>query len=175
MKYLILLRGFNIGGRTVKSADLRSNFEKAGFKNAQTVLATGNVLIESNENLTQLKAKIEKMLEATFNHSVKVLAVSKPMLEEIINAYPFHNVASDTHCYVIFTDNSEEKKLADQAKNLDDNFEAVQLGQGVVYWRVLKGHTLDSDFAKILTKFSRQNFTTSRNLNTLEKCLAKAG
>ena len=48
MMYAVLLGGVNIGGRTVKSDELKQSFIKAGFKNPQTVLASGNVIISSD-------------------------------------------------------------------------------------------------------------------------------
>ena len=47
MKYAVLLGAVNVGKRTVKSDALKIAFEKGGFENPQTVLATGNVVIQS--------------------------------------------------------------------------------------------------------------------------------
>ena len=41
--YIALLRGVNVGGITVKSADLSAVFESLGFESVRTVLASGNV------------------------------------------------------------------------------------------------------------------------------------
>jgi uncharacterized protein (DUF1697 family) len=49
--------------------------------------------------------------------------------------------------------------------------ERVAAGEGVVYWRVDKGSTLKSNFAKLLTKAKYRDFNTNRNLNTLRKLL----
>lgn len=174
MKYALLLRGVNIGGRTIKSADLRACFEAAGFEGADTVLQTGNVLIESAAQDTgKLKRKIEKLLEESFGYSVSVQVVGAERLAEIIKAYPFRNVGRDMHRYVIFVERGMEGDLAALGSDLDDAMEAVRVGNGVVYWRVLKGNTLDSAFGKRLAKFSATNFTTTRNMNTLEKVSAR--
>jgi uncharacterized protein (DUF1697 family) len=172
MKYAIFLRGINIGGRTLKSVDLKQCFEKAGFSGAQTVLATGNVLIESNENPERLKQTVEKMLESTFHFPVKVMVVNIKKLTEIVNNFPFQDAGPEFHRYVIFKDKQPDAAMLATIK-LDGNLEVVQSGEHVIYWKVLKGRTLDSDFAKALAKTAAKNFSTTRNLNTLEKILAK--
>lgn len=168
-KYVALLRGVNIGGRTVKSADLKACFIHAGFANAQTVLATGNVVLESNKTAENLKLDIEKFLLETFDFPIKNCVISSSTLEKIIKNYPFSSAETDYHRYVIFMDSSFEI----DSSNLDKNLEAVKSGDGVIYWRVLKGRTLDSDFAKSLAKHSNSHFSTTRNLNTLEKIITK--
>lgn len=44
-KYAALLRGVNVGGITMKMADMRDALETAGFAGVTTVLASGNVLL----------------------------------------------------------------------------------------------------------------------------------
>jgi hypothetical protein len=57
-----------------------------------------------------------------------------------------------------------------EATNLSAD-EQIALGDGVIYWRVKKGLTLDSAFAHYLTKSKYKAFNTNRNLNTLQKML----
>jgi uncharacterized protein (DUF1697 family) len=51
------------------------------------------------------------------------------------------------------------------------NGERVAAGDGVIYWRVDKGSTLQSRFGKLLTKARYRDFNTNRNLRTLRKLL----
>jgi uncharacterized protein (DUF1697 family) len=172
MKYIALLRGINIGKRTIKSDELKSCFEKAGFAGVQTVLATGNVILESGDKADKLKQNIEKLLESKFNFPVKVKVMDAGKLAGIIQNFPFQDAGSEYHRYVIFKDEQlDASELA--TVRLDDKLEAIQPGENVIYWRVLKGHTLDSDFARQSAKAAAKTFSTTRNLNTLEKILAK--
>jgi len=43
-RYVALLAGINVGGRTIKMADLKALFESLGFTEVKTLLASGNVL-----------------------------------------------------------------------------------------------------------------------------------
>ncbi len=175
MKYVVLLRGVNVGGRTIKMAELRACFEAAGFGNVTTVLQTGNVVIDSDEtDSDKLRQAVEALLSETFHYPAKVLVITPERLEEVIRLYPFQNQGQEFHRYAVFTEDGFEKELARGAVGPDETIEAVSPGNGVVYWRVLKGHTLDSTFGKYLSKAAGKHFVTNRNLNTLEKIVAKS-
>lgn len=174
MQYIILLRGVNVGGRTIKMAELKSCFESNDFRKVATVLQTGNVILESEENKpAKLRREVEDLLSHTFDYPARVLVLSPEALKAVVENYPFSDHGPEFHRYAVFTEKGFEKELVDQAGKLDKNIEAVAAGEGVVYWRVLKGHTLDSSFGKYIGKAATKNFLTTRNLNTLEKILKK--
>lgn len=174
MQYIILLRGVNVGGRTIKMAELKSCFEKNGYENVQTVLQTGNVIMDTSaKSSTKLQQQIETELTAAFNYSAKVLVITPTQLQETLEAFPYKNPGSDFHRYIVFTENGFEKELVTGCGNLDKDVEVVKAGKNVVYWRVLKGNTLDSAFGKYMNKAAAKYFITNRNMNTLEKILAK--
>jgi uncharacterized protein (DUF1697 family) len=170
--YVAFLRGINVGGRIVKMADLQSCLHQLGLENIKTYLQSGNVSFESPEKSTDvLKKQIEKSLTDTFGYPAKVQVFSHDKLAAIVAANPFKDADATKHQYVIFMENGLESELCNEAKELDDNQEMVECGQGVVYWKVHKGNTLKSSFAKQLTKAKYKDFNTNRNVNTLQKML----
>jgi uncharacterized protein (DUF1697 family) len=169
-KYVVFLRGVNVGGRTIKMDDLRANLEKAGFKDAKTYLQSGNVVLQSDKDESDLKQRIEKLLAKTYNYPAKAQVVSLENLQEIVAGNPFGNAPKDYHQYVIFLENDLEAPLIAEAGKMLE--EQVETGQGVVYWKVQKGMSLKSKFAKLLTKSKYKEFNTVRNINTLQKILA---
>ncbi len=174
-QYVAFLRGINVGGRTIKMADLQACLKRAGFENVSTVLQTGNVLFGSGEpNPKKLKQTIEALLSKTFGFDAKVQVLTIPALVKVIKSYPFTVNGTDAHRYVIFVENGLEKELAKVANGLDANVEAIKAGEGVLYWRVRKGSTLDSVFGKHFTKNTAKDSATNRNMNTLEKIVAKS-
>jgi uncharacterized protein (DUF1697 family) len=169
-KYVAFLRGVNVGGRIVKMAELNACLEAAGFSDVKTYLQSGNVVFESDKSQAALKAELETLLSKTFNYPAKVQVVAIAKLKEIIKDNPFSNAPADYHQYVIFIENSLETQLvAEAGKQLG---EQVQAGDGVVYWKVKKGETLKTPFAKLLTKSKYKEFNTNRNINTLQKITA---
>lgn len=174
MEYIILLRGINVGGRTLKMAELKACFEQAGYRNVRTVLQTGNVIAESRgRDGEKLRRQVETLLSDTFGFAAKVRVMTPEDLRAVVNAFPFSEGGPGAHRYAVFTEIGFEKELIRQAGQLEDRLEAVSPGKGVVYWRVQKGSTLTSDFGKYMDKAARTHFLTNRNLNTLDKILAK--
>lgn len=173
MQYIILLRGINTGGRTIRMTDLKACLEKAGFSEVTTVLQTGNVLLEAaGTGKDKLKARVEKALAAGFDYPAQVLVLTAAELEEVIRRYPFHH-GPEFHRYAVFTEKGAEAVLCDGSGTTESETEEFSPGTGVVYWRVLRGHTLDSSFGKHLSRAAAKVFLTNRNLNTLEKILAR--
>jgi uncharacterized protein (DUF1697 family) len=60
MKYVALLLGIGPSNPNMHGAKLKEAAESAGFKNVQTLLASGNMIFESN---IKDQSKIETMLE----------------------------------------------------------------------------------------------------------------
>ncbi|HVV66745.1 MAG TPA: DUF1697 domain-containing protein [Candidatus Saccharimonadales bacterium] len=170
-KYVALLRGVNVGGRIVKMADLKTCLEKAGLENVVTVLQSGNVVFESQLSSADLKKVIETTLTETFAYPAKAQVLSMNRLQKIVDGYPFGTASDRQHDYVIFIENALEEALLGETYNLAPG-EQVQGGEGVVYWRVDKGLTLKSSFAKVLAKSKYRDLNTNRNIKTLKKLLA---
>ena len=166
--WVALLRGVNVGGRTIKMAELRTALEEAGFENVETVLQSGNATFDSADGSARLKDQLERTLRERFGYDAKVQVIERERLSKIIDAYPFGKADVSQHDYVIFLERGLERELAAEEVELGRQ-ERVAAGDGVVYWRVDKGSTLKTNFAKLLTKVKYRDFNTNRNLNTLRK------
>ena len=168
-KYVAFLRGINVGGRIVKMAELKACCEGAGLQNVSTVLQTGNVIFESDES--ELKSVIESALTKTFEYPAKAQIIELDELRQIIKSYPFDSSDENMQHYVIFMENDLEKVLFNVVESLDTQIDSLAEGNGVLYWRVQKGMTLKSVFAKFLTKSKYRLYNTIRNIKTLKKLI----
>ena len=167
---IALLRGVNVGGVTVKSAQLADVFRGLGFSDVRTVLASGNVLFAGAGSHAEQAAAIERGLSEEFGYPARVIVTDQPAVASIVDAYPFPEV-DDRQPYVIFTgEPTDVAALTDAAAGLDDEIERVQPGDGVLYWEVRKGMSTDSTFSKRTAK-TPGILTTTRNLRTLRKLL----
>jgi len=169
-KYVAFLRGINVGGRIVRMSDLKTCFEAAGLRNVSTVLQTGNVVFESSIRPDSLKKLIEKKLTNQFHYSAKVQVILADDLAEIVRKYPFNEADNNFQHYVIFLENNLSDSLVPEME-LDTSVEEVKAGKEVVYWKVFKGMTLKSPFAKLLVKTKYKEFNTTRSINTLKKLI----
>lgn len=166
-RYAALLRGVNVGGVTMKMADLAETVRGIGYADVRTVLASGNVLFESGDAADRVKDALESALRARFGYEAWVHVLPVERLREIVEAYPFERSA-DRHAYVVFLlrDEVRDELLAIE---LDPAIESAEAGDGVVYWTTPKGSTLDSAMGRAQGSGRHKPWLTTRNLNTLEK------
>lgn len=171
--YVALLRGINVGGRIVKMADLKACFEAAGFCQVSTLLQSGNVVFTSKLADTEaVRTQLETAVVDQFNFPAKIMVLKQSALHPLVDNYPFDSSDADYQHYLIFLRPGLAQQLADLGANLDPKLEKVAAGTNVVYWKVQKGMTLKSTFAKNLTTPDFKDFHTNRNLNTVRKLLA---
>lgn len=169
--YVALLRGVNVGGITVKSAELAELFRALGFTNVRTVLASGNVAFESDDaDAAALKLRIEGALRERFGYDAWIVLVTREKLAEIAAGFPFDAEQEGWHPYVLFaSDAAHVAELAAAPATPEDDI--IQPGDGVVYWHHRIAAGLDSPFSKLSAKSRFKSTTTNRNLRTLRKLL----
>ena len=169
-RWIALLRGVNVNGITIRSADLRSLFEERGYTDVRTVLASGNVVFGADADAASLQADIERALRDRFGYDAWIVLVPHQDLAAIVDGFPFPS-AEDRHDYVLF--GSDDAALDDLLADLDVDtaVERVARGDGVVYWSCPKGSSTDTTFAKRAAAARFKRTTTTRNINTLRKLL----
>ncbi|WP_323958675.1 DUF1697 domain-containing protein [Arthrobacter sp. JZ12] len=169
--FAVFLRGVNVGGVTIKSADLRALFETLPVTDVKTLLASGNVTCSSDLKLQELKALSEQSLRSRFGYEAWVVVLEADTLEQIVDGCPFPADDPSTHSYVtLFSDPAVLRELLRFASSID---EAVYpLGTVAAAWQSPKGKTLDSPLNAFTNKARFKNGTTTRNLRTLQKVLA---
>jgi uncharacterized protein (DUF1697 family) len=172
-RYIALLRGINVGGINIKMADLKDAISSLGFDNVKTVLASGNVLFDSDRaDRGAIKSDIEACLRERFGYDAWIVLVDHQSLAAIVEGFPFEADRDGWHPYVLLS--SDPASLDDMfaaAQSLALGDEAVALGDGVLYWHVERGETLKSPFGKLSAKAKYKSTTTNRNLRTLRKLL----
>lgn len=173
-RYAVLLRGVNVGGVNLKMADVAAAMENAGFGAVRTILASGNVLLDSRSKVGTVKTKAEQALREAFGYDAWVLAYDLDTVAAISADYPFDREVEGHHSYVTFVSDAavldELAALADDSKNRRDD-EKIERGDGVIYWQIPRSATLTSTIGKTMGKKRYKSSTTTRNLRTIEKIL----
>ncbi|KHK97367.1 hypothetical protein LK09_11285 [Microbacterium mangrovi] len=177
--WVALLRGVNVGGITIRSADLAALFTDLGFGEVKTFLASGNVRFRASGVRTGLKKRIEAALQDRFGYDAWIVLVTREELADAVASFPFDAADASRQPYVVFcADASARTAVLEAAAHtdppLDPEEDPVAPGPGVVYWSPAKGRTLDTPFAKAMARSSApfRTSTTTRNLRTLQKILA---
>ncbi|WP_378145003.1 DUF1697 domain-containing protein [Cnuibacter sp. UC19_7] len=173
-RWAALLRGVNVNGITIKSAELKALFVSLGYRDVRTVLASGNVVFETDDPAGTLKPAIEKALGERFGYDAWIVLVPHASLETIVAGYPWPETEA-AHPYVVFgSDEGALGEIAQAAEELDRGDAAIERAVrdgDVVYWECPKGSSTDTPFAKLLAKTRYRSVTTTRNLRTLRKLL----
>ncbi|SDH54825.1 Uncharacterized conserved protein, DUF1697 family [Rhodococcus triatomae] len=178
-RFAALLRGINVGGVTIKMADLRRVFAEQGFEEVRTVLASGNVLFDVPADSghapdpATLRSRIETALGGEFGYDARVFVLDVATLRSIVAAYPFDPEQPGRHPYVVFvSDPGALEALASGRDRLDPAVERIETGDGVLYWEVERGKTLESTLGKRTAAAKIKSHTTTRNLRTLTRMLS---
>ncbi|TRW78687.1 DUF1697 domain-containing protein [Mycolicibacterium sp. 018/SC-01/001] len=170
-RYAALLRGVNVGGVKLTMPGVARALSDAGFTEVETVLATGNVLLSSRAGSAGVRKKAEKALRDEFGYDAWVLVYDLDTLAEISAAYPFPRERNGHQSYVTFVSDAE---VFDELAGLEaGRGEKIGAGDGVIYWQVPKGSTLDSTVGKTMGDKRFKPSTTTRNLRTIDKLLAR--
>jgi uncharacterized protein (DUF1697 family) len=170
-RYVAFLRGVNVGGVNLKMAEVARAFTDAGLDDVVTVLASGNVLLTSRAGVDAVRRTCEQALRDAFGYDAWVLAYDLSTVAAISAAFPFAREVDGHHSYVTFvTDADVLDELADLAADAKPD-EKIERGDGVLYWQVPKGGTLDTTIGKTMGKKRYKSSTTTRNLRTVDKLL----
>ncbi len=174
-RYAAFLRGVNVGGINLKMAEVAAALTDAGLAEVRTILATGNVTLDSPKAADAVRATAEKALRQQFGYDAWVLVYPIKKVQAIVDGYPFEAEVDGYQSYVTFVSDGEVlEELAALAEDAgaDEKIARGPTSSGVIYWQVAKNHTLDSTIGKTMGKKRYKSSTTTRNMRTLVKVLS---
>ncbi|HMN26867.1 MAG TPA: DUF1697 domain-containing protein [Caldilineaceae bacterium] len=177
-KYVAFLRAINVGGHTVKMADLRRHFEAMAFAEVETFIASGNVIFSASATETRrLENQIESGLHAALGYTVATFLRTPVHLAAVARHRPFADEAlrdGDHMLYVAFV--AEPPGAAAQAKlhRLANEIDAFQVHGSEIYW-LRRNPTIPSTFSGALLEKTLGQPATVRNITTVRRLAAKYG
>lgn len=171
-RYAAFLRGVNLGRRTVKSADLKAAFEALGFQHVKTLLASGNVLFDVEEE-KGLQARIEAQLEKQFGFVVGTVLRKVGDLQAVAGSDPFggrkENEEQKLYVMLLAEPLPKELKLA----GIAGDFEIAGTGRREIYvvaYRKPSGR-YGEGMGSLEKQLPKGTLVTTRNWNTLLKAM----
>ena len=88
--YVVLLRGINLGGRNrVAMGTLRQVLSSSGYRDVQTYVQSGNVVLRSRLQEKGLAADVHQHLSDTFGLDIGVLVRDATQMAEVAANNPF--------------------------------------------------------------------------------------
>jgi uncharacterized protein (DUF1697 family) len=171
MRYVALLRGINVGGKTlVKMASLKECIESLGLDDVSTYIASGNVLFASGEcDAAKLERNIERAIEQRFRLPVKVVVLNRAGYARIVKAIPKSWVGDDSlRANVAFVRRGTDAKRVVRELEPDGAIEEVKAINGAILWATRRDALNRSVMRKLIGGAAYTELTV-RNLNTTLK------
>jgi uncharacterized protein (DUF1697 family) len=171
VRYVALLRGINVGGRTlVKMADLKACVTDLGLDDVSTYIASGNVLFTSRRrDAAKLETQIEGAIEARFGLPVKVVVLDRTAYARIVKAIPFSWAGDQSlRANVAFVRRGTDAKAVVRELRPDPAVEQVKAIAGAILWATRRDALGRSVMRKLIGGAAYKELTV-RNLNTTLK------
>ena len=171
MRYVALLRGINLGGKTmVRMSDLKSMFESLGFKNVVSYINSGNLAFDAVKTTEEkLVSKIEKQIKASLGLDIQVMVRQQDAIAGVIENNPFKG-KYETHkqMHVLFMKDEIPNDKRDEALGWQTDEERIAI-KGREIYALLLGGVAESLIGRGLLERKLKIPMTARNWRTVEK------
>ena len=178
-RFIALLRGVNVGGKNIiKMADLKTAFERRGFKNVITYINSGNVLFDSDLEESTVKSDCENIIAENFGMGIPVCVISAAELSDALAHAPdWWNQSPDARhdAFFVIPPVTAEQIVA-HIGQVKEEYECLSYHGRVVFWSAPMATFSRTRVAQIIPKDkSMYHAITVRNANTALKLAMLAG
>ncbi len=167
-RYVALLRAVNVGGTSkLPMAKLKHIAEEAGFENARTYIASGNLIVSSKLGENAVRTRLEAAVAAHMGKPVPVIVRTAAEMAAAADANPFKD-APGRRVLATFLGAPPPKDALEDVRGHDG--ERLALGKREIY----------VDYCGALLGKSKLRIPaaaagTARNMNTVQKLAEMAG
>ena len=168
-RFVALLRGINVGGRTLKMADLREIVSDAGGTDVATYIQSGNVVLSHRmRSADRLADALASAIERTSGMAIPVVCRTAAQWEAVIEANPFP-AAGGTTLHVVFLGSDTARDALDHIEL--DSFapEECALVGRELYLHLPAGMGRSRLAVELSKRRSPMAIGTARNWNTVLK------
>ncbi len=165
MKYIILLRGINVGGnKKLDMKSLRLFFENLGYSDVSSYINSGNIILSSNKKLNN--KKIEQALEQQFGFTTSILIKTSKEIKNIAKAIPAkwqNDTSQRTEVAYLFPEVDHKSIMAELPMKME--YIDVRYVKGAVILHLLRKNYSKSRLNKLIGHKLYKSMTM-RNVNT---------
>ena len=166
---IVLFRGMNTGGVRAPVAEQRAMAAAMGLQNPRTLLASGNLVVESGKATGALEAEIEAAMDKTFGLKVAAMVRTPEQWAGLIAANPFPDEAAahPSRMVAMVMKNGVKDGALEACRALAAGGERVEAVDGVLYFWFPNGQAESAIFKKATPRLLGMG--TGRNWNTVLK------
>lgn len=166
---IILFRGMNTGGVRAPVSEQRAMAEAMGLKNPRTLLASGNLVVDSGMATGPLEKAVEAEMERRFGLKIAAMVRTPEQWSDLIAANPFPNEAAAHPSKVlamVMKDRIRDGAL-EHCRDLAAGGDRVEAVGDVLYFWFPGGQGQSAVFKKATPRLLGMG--TGRNWNTVLK------
>ncbi len=167
-----MLRGINLGKRTLVKADLLAAAEAAGFTEARTLLASGNLVFEASDRAAEaIERDLHYVVAKATGIRSDVFARNHAHLARVIAANPFPEVARErpSKLLVIFHHEPVPQDAVEKIAAAHDGPERLHAVGHELYIDFPLGQGESTLINRTMAKLKLLPPGTGRNWNTVGK------
>ncbi|UQN28207.1 DUF1697 domain-containing protein [Brachybacterium kimchii] len=162
--YAVLLRAVNVGGTgKLPMAELREMCTALGFADVRTYIASGNVVLRSEDAADAVRGALEARLEQHAGRPVGAIVRTADQMRAVLAANPFPHVPGN-RAMVIFLDAPPPADALERVRGAAD--EQMVLGAQEIYVHYPSG------MGTSRLRIPAAENGTARNMNTVAKLVA---
>ena len=172
MRYILLLRGINVGGKNkVSMSDLKELLLNAGLEDVGSYINSGNLFFSSVQNPESCISKIRYLLETNYDFSIPFSLITKEeYLKEKAKLPDWWDQELARRDVLFFSYNLDKSNILDFIEKATFHNEIVYVGRHAVFWgKYDESEYLKTTYHKKLMKQDFYKKITIRNGNTFDK------
>lgn len=163
----MLLRAVNVGGATLPMAELRSIAQELGATNVSTYIASGNLLVDTDD--PAFDTRLEQTIEQRFGFFREAISRSPGQLQAALDAHPFavETDAKFHHVYFLLAEPTPDQIDALLSRGLPESLAVIGRDLHIAYPDGVAG----SKLTPALIAKTLGSPGTGRNLHTIAKLI----
>ena len=172
MRYILFLRGINVGGKNkVSMTDLKALLDNAGFENLDSYINSGNLFFSSAESREICISKIREVLDRNYDFSIPFALLTKEeYLEEKVELPDWWEGELARRDVLFYSCGMDKSGILHFIENSTFYNEKVFVGKQAVFWgKMDEAEYLKTTYHKKLMKQDFYKQITIRNGNTFDK------
>lgn len=168
-QWVVLFRGINVGGhRKLPMAELRVALSGLGFENPRTYIQSGNLVVGSDRNGTEISDMIAELVETQFGFRPDILVLARDQFVDTVKDCPFLGEAYDpSRAFVFF--HVAPDVVFDAPLPEDDKSSELANGTNAHYLHAPEGLSKSLLGEVLSRRIGKQ--TTARNIRTCNKII----
>ncbi len=175
MKYVLLLRGINVGGKNkIKMADFKYHLTELGLTHVVSYINSGNFVFESKQKIEDLDANIAQMIKEYYDFEIIFAIINEKDYLEAAQELPmwWNDNSLARRDVLFYTKQVDINAMVESIQEMKLHKEIIHFSKIAVFWgKTVEEEYLRTAYHKNLASKKYYKQITIRNGNTFEQLL----